>query len=121
MPHFQLAMYYEQASGEVPEDLDQIMAEVDEFNDELRDAGAWVTTAALEPSPRAHVVRADAHGAETDDGPYLPTEEQLGGFWIIDAASMGDAIVWAERASRVLRLPVEVRELAQRKDPHPES
>ncbi|SEJ70828.1 YciI family protein [Demequina mangrovi] len=111
MPQFHLAMYYDQDGREVPDDLPQIMAELEALNAEMRDKGVWVTAAGLEPAPDARVVRADEHGAETTVGPYLDVPEQAGGFWLIEAASMGDAIVWAERASRVLRLAVEVRQV----------
>ncbi|WP_296665838.1 YciI family protein [Demequina sp.] len=112
MSHFYLSMYYEQESGHTPGDLPQIMSEIDAFNDELRDDGAWVTAAAFEPAPRAHVVTTDPEGSETTDGPYLRTEEQSGGYWVIEARTMGDAIVWAQKASHILRLPIEVRKLA---------
>ncbi len=112
MTRFHLAMYFDQESGVVPTDVRRISAVVGELNNELRDRGAWVMAAGFEPSPRAHVVTADDEGADTADGPYLHTGEQAGGFWIIDAPTMGDAIVWAERASRMLHLPVEVRALA---------
>ncbi|WP_062388599.1 YciI family protein [Demequina iriomotensis] len=109
MPQYHLAMYYDQESDAVPDDLPQIMAELEALNAEMRDAGAWVMAAGFDPAPEARVVRADPHGAETTVGAYLPSQEQQGGFWLIEAHSMGDAIVWAERASRVLRLAVEVR------------
>ncbi len=112
MPQFHLAMYYEQESGNVPDDLPQIIAEVEQFNEDLRNRGAWVAAAALTPSPGARVVLSGPDGGETTEGTYLPGPVQSGGFWLIDAASMGDAIVWAERVSRILRLPVEVREVS---------
>ncbi|WP_062300279.1 YciI family protein [Demequina maris] len=112
MPHYHLAMYYDTA-GPVPDDLPQIMAEVETLNEEMRDNGAWVSAGGFAPAPEARVVAADAEGAETTPGTYLDGPEQQGGFWVIDATSMGDAIVWAERASRALRLPVEVRELRE--------
>ncbi|WP_062464419.1 YciI family protein [Demequina soli] len=111
MPHFHLAMYYEQISGEVPDDLPQIMAEVDALNEEMHDAGAWVTGAGFAPAPDARVVVSGPEGGETTVGPFLDTPLHQGGFWIVDAPTMGDAIVWAEKASRALRLPVEVREI----------
>jgi hypothetical protein len=43
-----------------PEVLDPIMAELDAFNRELTDAGAWVFTAGLHPPSTATVVRAAA-------------------------------------------------------------
>lgn len=113
MPRFHLTMYYPQASGEVPENIDEIMAEVEALNDDLREAGAWVAAAAFEPAPRARVVTSTDEGCDTADGPYLATEEQSGGYWIIETRGMGDAIVWASRASKALRLPVEVRALQQ--------
>ncbi|WP_062517418.1 YciI family protein [Demequina gelatinilytica] len=111
MPRYHLAMYYEQESGEFPDDLPQIIAEMERFEEELRERGILVTSAGFSPSTEARVVVSGPDGGETSEGTYLPGPVQSGGFWLIDAPNMGDAIVWAERFSRVLRLPVEVREV----------
>ncbi len=43
------------------------------------------------------------------DGPYLETKEHVGGFWIVEAADMDEALAWARKAVVACRVPVEVR------------
>ena len=43
------------------------------------------------------------------DGPYLETKEHIGGFWVLDVASLDDALEWGRRAAIACRAPVEVR------------
>jgi hypothetical protein len=45
----------------------------------------------------------------TTDGPFAETKEQLGGFWILEAADLDAAMAWATKASAACRNPVEVR------------
>ena len=44
------------------------------------------------------------------DGPYLETKEHIGGFWILDAANMDEAVRWGRKAVVACRASVEVRE-----------
>jgi hypothetical protein len=44
------------------------------------------------------------------DGPYLETKEHIGGFWILDAANMDEAVAWGRKAVVACRASVEVRE-----------
>jgi hypothetical protein len=43
------------------------------------------------------------------DGPYAETKEQMGGFWVIEAADLDAALDWAAKASTACERPVEVR------------
>ena len=43
------------------------------------------------------------------DGPFAETKEQLGGFWVIEAADLDAALAWARKATVACRRPVEVR------------
>jgi len=43
------------------------------------------------------------------DGPYLETKEYVGGFWILEAADMDEALAWGRKAVVACRVPVEVR------------
>jgi hypothetical protein len=45
------------------------------------------------------------------DGPYLETKEHIGGFWILEAANLDEALAWARKAAVACRAPVEVREI----------
>ncbi len=82
---------------------------VDTFNAELQSAGAWVFAGGLHPPTTATVVRAQGGQVVTTDGPFAETKEQLGGFWIINAADLDAALDWAAKGSAACREPVEVR------------
>ena len=44
------------------------------------------------------------------DGPYLEAKEQIGGFWILDAANMGEAVAWGFKTVVASRASLEARE-----------
>jgi hypothetical protein len=91
------------------EQMQQAYKAVDAFNEELKAAGAWVFAGGLHPPSTATVVRSQGGQAVTTDGPFAETKEQLGGFWIIEAADLDAALDWAARGSAACRQPVEVR------------
>ena len=84
------------------------VAQVGAFNEELQSAGAWVFGAGLQPASSATVIRPGDRVSMTD-GPYAETKEQMGGFWIIEAADLDAALEWAGKASAACEGPVEVR------------
>jgi len=43
------------------------------------------------------------------DGPYLETKEHIGGFWLLEVASLDEALEWGRKAVVACRAPVEVR------------
>ena len=47
------------------------------------------------------------------DGPFIEAKEQIGGFYIIEAADLDAALDWASRTSDAVRRPIEVRRFAQ--------
>lgn len=100
-----------QPPGEMPdhEALVAIMAEVGALNDEMRAAGAWVFGNGLEAPDTATVLRADGGDVLVTDGPFVELKEHLGGFTIINAEDLDDALGWGRKLARVLGLPVEVR------------
>lgn len=88
----------------------QMYADVEKFNQRLRDAGAWVFGGGLHRSTTATVVRAKQDGdVLTTDGPYIESKEKLGGFWIIEAPDLDAALTWAKDGSAACQGPVEVR------------
>jgi hypothetical protein len=97
------------AATATPEDMQQVFAAVAAYNDELQADGSWVFAGGLEPPSTATVV--DATGAEVmiTDGPFAETKEQLGGFWVVEAADLDAALEIARRGSAACRGAVEVR------------
>ena len=101
-----------QIEGEPPpaqDDAPAIYAAVAAFNSELQDAGAWVFAGGLEPPDTATVVRVDSGEAVLTDGPFAESKEHIGGFWVIDAQDLDEALAWATKGSRACRRPVETR------------
>ena len=109
MTQYLLAVYT--VEGETPsdEDLAQAYKSVDVFNEELRAASVWVFAGGLHPSDTATVVRVTGGEVLTTDGPFAETKEQLGGFWIIDAADFDAALAWGVKGATACGNPVEVR------------
>jgi hypothetical protein len=91
------------------EDMQQSYKDVDVVNSELQAAGAWVFAGGLYPPDTATVVRVTDGAVVTTDGPFAETKEQLGGFWVIQAADLDAALGWAAKATVACRGPVEVR------------
>jgi hypothetical protein len=91
------------------EEIQRSHAAVNDFNAEVQSAGAWVFAGGLYPPSTATVVRGQGGRVVTTDGPYAETKEQLGGFWIIEAADLDAALDWAARGSAACGAAVEVR------------
>ncbi len=71
---------------------------------------AVVTPGGLEPATKARSLRKEPGGEVVIiDGPYLETKEHVGGFWILEAANMDEALAWGRKAVVACRVPVEVR------------
>src|SRR6187549_539135 len=87
----------------------RMFAQVGAFNEELTAAGAWVFAGGLETSASATVVRSENGNVSMTDGPYAESKEQMGGFWVIEAADLDAALDWARRGAAACEGPVEVR------------
>jgi hypothetical protein len=92
-----------------PDQMEQIYKDVDAVNQEIRAAGAWVFAGGLHPAGTATTVRVQNGEVTTTDGPFAETKEQLGGFWVIKAADLDEALAWARKATVACRAPIEVR------------
>jgi len=108
----------------IPDDFDPstvteaMMEEIHALNRELIAAGARKFACGVSPAANAKTVRKQADGKVLiTDGPYTETKEHMGGFWILEAANMDEALAWAKKAAIVCDVPGEVRELLFFPDP----
>jgi hypothetical protein len=92
-----------------PELMQQMYDQVDVVNKEMLDKGVWVFGGGLTEPSDATVVRVEHGDVLVTDGPFVETKEQLGGFWVIRAADLDEALAWAEKATKACLAPVEVR------------
>jgi hypothetical protein len=80
------------------------------FTDEVRQAGAFQSGDALQPSATATIVQAEPGGRPiTTDGPFAESKEQLGGYYMLECADLDDAIEWAAKIPAARHGKVEVR------------
>jgi hypothetical protein len=87
-----------------------MIRDIGALNKEMEAAGARFFAGGLEPAAKAKSLRKQLDGEVViTDGPYLETKEYVGGFWILEAADMGEALVWGRKAVVACRAPVEVR------------
>jgi hypothetical protein len=110
MPQYLVAIHH--PDNYDPSTEDEAMArDIDVLNEEMSAAGAWFFAGGLQSAPRAKSLRKQPGGEVViTDGPYLETKEHIGGFWILNAASMDEAVGWGRKAVVACRAPVEVRE-----------
>src|SRR5262249_30703860 len=84
--------------------------DIDVLNDEMAAAGVRVFMGGLQPASSAKSLRAQPNGKVLiTDGPYLETKEHIGGFWVLEAANLDEALAWGRKATVACRAPVEVR------------
>ncbi|WP_020421600.1 YciI family protein [Amycolatopsis sp. ATCC 39116] len=96
-----------------PAELEAVMAAVDKFNSDLKEAGAFVTAGGLQPPSTAITVDASGEEPKRTRGPFVEAAEYVGGFWIIDAPDEEKALTWAEQVSAALSSRIEVRALQE--------
>ena len=84
-------------------------ADTGAFNEKLERDGHFVFADGLEAATTATTVDGQGDKPVFTDGPYLETKEHIGGFWVIEAADLDEALALAAEASRACRGVVEVR------------
>ena len=92
-----------------PAFLEQVMKNVHAMHAEVKAAGAWVFSAALHPPSTTTVVRVRDADVLVTDGPFVEGKEFIGGFMIVRAADLDEALEWARKLSAATTLPIEVR------------
>jgi hypothetical protein len=109
---------------QLPDDFDpstvtEAMArDIYALNEEMDAAGVTVFACGLAPASSTKSLRPQANGdVLVTDGPYLEAKEHVGGFSIIEAADMDEALTWARKGAAACRAPGEVREIFFRPGP----
>lgn len=116
MPQYLVAIYR-------PDDYDpsveteEMTEEIHALNREMIAAGARKLACGLSSARDAKTLRPKPDGTVlVTDGPYTETKEHIGGFWILEAANMDEALAWARKGSVACRTSAEVREILFKPD-----
>ncbi len=90
-------------------EADAMMGEYFTFTDEVKKAGQYQAGEALQPVATATTVRVRNGKISTTDGPFAETKEQLGGFYLISARDLNEAIQVAARIPSARLGSIEIR------------
>ena len=91
---------------------EEMMEEIHALNREMIAAGVRKFACGIAPAANAKTLRKQSDGKVlVTDGPYTETKEHMGGFWILEAANMDEALAWAKKGAIACDVAGEVREL----------
>jgi hypothetical protein len=93
-----------------PEEMQAFMGRVIALEEEMDRAGAFAYGGALHGPEAATVVRGGT-GLDkvTTDGPFVEAKEHIGGFYIVNAGNLDEALTWAEKVVEATNHDIEVR------------
>jgi len=105
-----LLIYTAEPTGPVPDDqMGSEMEAYDAFTAHLRGRSAMLAGEALQPTSTATTVRVRDGRTVTTDGPFAETKEALGGFYLVEAADLDEAIAYAAMIPGASHGSIEVR------------
>ncbi len=107
-------IYDEQSANPSPEPPDPatwgpVLEEYNAYTKMLRDSGAYVAGEALQPVTSATTIRVRDGQTMTTDGPFAETKEALGGFYMIDAKDLDEALELGAKCPGAKFGSIEVR------------
>ena len=94
-------------------DAERHFEEYREFTEAIRKSGSFIGCNRLLPPDAAVTVRVRQGKVATTDGPYVETKEQLGGYYVIEARDLQEAIRVASHIPGARMGCVEVRPIAE--------
>jgi hypothetical protein len=86
-----------------------LMGEYYAFTEDVKKSGHYVAGEALKPVHTATSIRVRNGKMSTTDGPFAETKEQLGGFYMIEARDLNDALQVAAKIPSAKTGTIEVR------------
>jgi hypothetical protein len=110
---YMLMMYLEENSAVTQEERESCYIESTAFANQLHESGKFLGAAPLQPTSTATSLRFQDGKRLVTDGPFAETREQLGGFFLIDAKDLDEAIDIASRVPAGRYGTVEIRPLVE--------
>ena len=97
----------ESENGQMPDKA--ILEAMGKYNEELVKAGVMLAGEGLAPSSKGCRMKFEGKKRTVTDGPFAETKEQLGGFFLIDARDLNEALLIASRIPPARIGSIEVR------------
>ena len=104
-----LLLIYSAESEEAAADQNALMAEYGAFTQGIVQSGAFKSADRLRPVATATTVRIRDGKTLTTDGPFAETREQLGGYYLIEAKDLDEAVAIAAKVPTAKYGSIEVR------------
>ncbi|WP_201313779.1 YciI family protein [Dyella sp. EPa41] len=104
-------------AGEMPSE--KLLTEMGNFNEELVKAGVMLAGEGLHPSRNGARIRYEGDKRTVIDGPFTETKELIAGFWLLECASLEEAVEWLKRAPNPFEdgaSEVEIRRVFEAED-----
>jgi hypothetical protein len=103
------AAWFNQSQAELSTSYQAYM----DYSNALVEAGVMRDGAELKPVATATTVRVQQGKTVMTDGPFIETKEQLGGYYLIETATLDEALKWAAKCPGAAHGGVEVRPLVE--------
>lgn len=107
----------ETEAGAMPSE--ELLTEMQAFNEELAEAGVMLAGEGLHPSSRGKRVRLSEGRATVIDGPFAGARELIAGYWLWEVASLDEAVEWVKRMPNPSDAPeseIEIRQVFEEDD-----
>ena len=93
-------------------EMDNMISEYGDFTESIKKSGHYLGGNPLQPTDTATTLRVRNGKLSTTDGPFAETKEQLGGYYLIEAKDLNDAIQVGSRIPGSRFGSIEVRPIA---------
>jgi len=110
---YMLLMYFDENGALTQEQREHCYVESAAFAQKLHESGQFLGASPLQPTSTATSLRQQNGKRLVTDGPFAETREQLGGFFLIDARDLDEAIEIASRVPAGRWGTVEIRPLVE--------
>lgn len=98
---------------------EQVLSDMDKYNEELVKAGIFLAGEGLHPSSKGKRVRFAGTKRTVIDGPFTEAKELIAGFWLWQVKSMDEAVEWVKRCPSDPNAPpeeIEIRPVGEIED-----
>ena len=108
---YMLLFWVDEAAESTGDEDAAMLIAVKSWVEKLTEQGVRVTGGPLRSVAEGRIVRVRDDGLLVSDGPFAETKEQIGGYYLIEAASPAAAQAWAARCPAAGHGMVELREV----------
>ena len=120
MKQYLVAIYRPENYDPAVSEDEEMGREIDTLNEDMIAAGVRVFVGGLQSESAARSLRLQPAGKViVTDGPYTEAKEHVGGFWVLEATDLDEALAWGRKAAVACRASVEVRPFHLRESDSP--